>query len=93
MTGNQVLLTDSEYQLLHSISQSTGRPENELLHEALDLLKAQVDLEGRRALLRAARGMWRDRDDLPTLAELRSEMNRDFQVQAEGSGDDSRAIS
>jgi hypothetical protein len=83
MTGNQVLLTDSEYQLLHSMSQSTGRPENELLHEALDLLKAQVDLESRRALLRSARGMWRDRDDLPSLTDLRNEMNRDFPAPAE----------
>ena len=83
MTGNQVFLTDSDHQLLHSMSQSTGRPENELLHEALDLLKAQVDLEGRRALLRAARGMWRDRDDLPSLTDLRNEMNRDFQAPAE----------
>jgi hypothetical protein len=83
MTGNQILLTDSEYQLLHAMSQSTGRPENELLHEALDLLKAQVDLERRRSLLRAACGMWRDRDDLPSLAELRNEWNRDFQPRAE----------
>jgi len=36
-------------------------------------------LEGRRALLHAARGMWRDRDDLPSLEEWRIEMNRDFE--------------
>lgn len=82
MTGNQVFLTDSEYQLLHSIAQSTGRSQNELLHEALDLLKAQIDLEHRRELLRTARGMWRDRDDLPSLTELRNEMNRDFGATA-----------
>lgn len=34
-------------------------------------------LEDRRARLRAACGMWRDRDDLPNLMELRMELNRD----------------
>lgn len=78
MTGNQVFLTDSELQMLHAMSQSTGKTENELLHQALDLLKNQVDLESRRSLLLAARGMWQDRDDLPSLRDLRNEMNRDF---------------
>ena len=57
MTGSQVFLTDSELQMLHSMSQSTGKTENELLHEALDLLKVQVELESRQSLLRPARGM------------------------------------
>ncbi len=35
--------------------------------------------EDRSSLLQSARGMWRDRDDLPSLAELRLEMNRDFE--------------
>jgi flagellar biosynthesis/type III secretory pathway chaperone len=76
MTENQIILTDTECQLLHSMSQLTGKSERDLLQEALGLLKVQVDLEKRRALLQEARGMWRDRDDLPALSELRSEMNR-----------------
>lgn len=83
MTGSQVFLTDSELQMLHSMSQLTGKTENELLHEALDLLKVQVELESRQSLLRPARGMWRDRDDLPSLRDLRNEMNRDFRGTAE----------
>jgi hypothetical protein len=35
--------------------------------------------EDRRTLLQSARGMWQDRDDLPSVAELRIEMNRDFE--------------
>ncbi len=83
MTGNQVCLTDSELQMLQAMSQSTGKTENELLHQALDLLKDQVDLENRRTLLRAAQGMWHDRDDLPSLRDLRNEMNRDVPGMAE----------
>lgn len=80
MTTNPIALNPVESQLLHSMAQLTGRSENELLHEALDLLKAKVDLEKRRSLLRSARSMWRDRDDLPDLAELRSEMNRIYAI-------------
>jgi len=76
MTANQIHLTDAECQLLHSMAQLTGKPENELLHEALELLKVRVDLENRLYLLQKARGIWRDRDDLPALSELRNEMNR-----------------
>ncbi len=76
MTENLISLTDADCQLLHSMAQLTGKSENQLLHDALDLLKAQVGIEGRRSLLRKARGIWRDRDDLPTLPELRREMNR-----------------
>jgi hypothetical protein len=77
MNTNEICLTPVESQLLTSMAQLTGRSEGELLHEALDLLKAKVDLEKRRTLLRGARGMWKDRDDLPELADLRSEMNRE----------------
>jgi hypothetical protein len=76
MVENQIYLTDAECQLLRGMSQLTGKSENQLLQEALDLLWVQVDIERRRALLQEARGMWRDRDDLPALSELRGEMNR-----------------
>jgi predicted RNase H-like HicB family nuclease len=39
-----------------------------------------VDFEGRRSLLSTGRGIRRDRDDLPSLTELRIEMHRDFET-------------
>jgi hypothetical protein len=74
MTENSSFLTEADCLLLQSMSQLTGKTESELLHEALNLLKVRV--ENRRSLLQRARGIWRDRDDLPTLTELRSEMDR-----------------
>jgi hypothetical protein len=77
----QVTLTDDEGELLRSLSQCTGKTDDELIREALGLLKghkAQCEVPDRLALLRQARGIWRDRNDLPTLSELRDEMNRDF---------------
>jgi hypothetical protein len=74
MTENSSFLTEADCLLLQSMSQLTGKTEKELLHEALNLLKVRV--ENRRSLLQRARGIWRDRNDLPTLTELRSEMDR-----------------
>jgi len=74
MTENSSFLAEADCLLLQSMSQLTGKTEKELLHEALNLLKVRV--ENRRSLLQRARGIWRDRDDLPTLTELRSEMDR-----------------
>lgn len=82
MNETQIILTEHEGELLRSLARQTGKPERELVGEALELLVNQVssDREKRLAILRQARGMWKDRDDLPTLSELREEMNRDFSV-------------
>jgi hypothetical protein len=77
MAETLISLTAAECELLHSMSLQTGKTENELLHEALDLLKTRVTSESRRSLLQKARGIWKDREDLPALSELRSEMNRE----------------
>jgi hypothetical protein len=77
MPETLISLTTAECELLHSMSLQTGKTENELLHEALDLLKMRVTSENRRSLLQKGRGIWKDREDLPALSELRSEMNRE----------------
>jgi hypothetical protein len=76
MAISTITLTESEAERLRTLSESTGKTEEELLREALDLLTAQVAQQERRALLNQAMGIWKDRDDLPTLDELRSEMDR-----------------
>lgn len=76
MAISTVTLNESEAERLQTLSESTGKTEEELLREALDLLTAQVAHQERRALLNQAMGIWKDRDDLPSLDELRSEMDR-----------------
>jgi hypothetical protein len=77
MSETSISLTAAECELLHSMSLQTGKTENELLHEALDLLKTRANSENRRSLLQKARGIWKDREDLPALSELRNDMNRE----------------
>ncbi len=71
-----ISLTETENELLQTLSEHTGRTREELIHEGLELLRARFSKEQRRAVLQRAAGLWRDRDDLPTLEELRGEWDR-----------------
>ena len=76
MTTAQVTLTEEEMQALQALSQLKGKPQEELLHEAVEHFLARHQTEKRLAALRQARGIWKERDDLPDLADLRSEWDR-----------------
>ena len=67
-----VNLTEQEQTALETIVQHTGKTPDELVHEAVKQLIAQFEYEDRLSLLRQARGMWRDRTDLPVHADVRS---------------------
>ena len=61
----------------------TSKPRNgeavtpdQLVHDAVKQLIAQFQSEDHVSLLRQARGMWKDRTDLPSLADLRREWDR-----------------
>lgn len=72
----QITLTDSEKQALEVLSQLQGKEPEVLLQEAVRQMLKPYQQVTRLAALRQARGLWKDRDDLPTLEELRSEWNR-----------------
>lgn len=76
MLTTQISLTDAERDMLQVMSGQTGKSTEDLIHEGLGLLIARSSLLDRRAALQQARGIWRDRDDLPDLAELRAEWDR-----------------
>jgi hypothetical protein len=61
---------------LRDLSRRTGKPKEELLREALDLLTARLTSQERLVRLGRAKGIWKDREDLPELSDLREEMNR-----------------
>ncbi|MBP1468208.1 hypothetical protein EYB53_021030 [Candidatus Chloroploca sp. M-50] len=71
-----ITLTEQEETALQTIAQQTGKTPDELLREAVEQLLVQYQQTHRRALLQQARGMWRDRTDLPTLETLRREFDR-----------------
>ena len=69
-------LTEHEQKELEIMAQRTGKTPDELVHEAVKQLIAQFQYEDRLSLLRQARGMWKDRTDLPSLADVRREWDR-----------------
>jgi hypothetical protein len=69
-------LTTQEQTTLETMAQHTGKTPDELIHDAVKQLIAQFQSEDRLRLLQQARGMWKDRTDLPSVAELRGEWDR-----------------
>ena len=64
-------LIEQEQKVLETMAQRIGKTPDELVHDAVKQLIAQFQLEDRLSLLRQARGIWKDRTDLPSLTDLR----------------------
>ena len=76
MVRTQIYLTDDEQKGLRALSRKTGLSQSELIRQAVDsLLTTNHELD-RAALLRQARGLWQDRNDLPDFAAIRRELDR-----------------
>ncbi len=69
-------LTEQEQTALETMAQLTGKTEEEIVREAVKQLLVQFQYEDRLRLLQQARGMWKNRTDLPVLADLRRELDR-----------------
>lgn len=83
MTTAQVTLTDSQFDVLHTLSLKTGKSEDELVMEAVnkfidEIGRKELSETGRREAIKAAVGIWKDRDDLTDefFEQLRKESNR-----------------
>jgi len=76
MASASINLTDQEQAALLALARQTGKSEAELLHDAVQQLLSRCDPTKRREILSQARGIWRDRTDLPDLENLRQEFDR-----------------
>jgi len=76
MVRTQIYLTERERAALRRMAEESGRTQSELIREAVDRFITASRGGDRLALLREARGMWRDRGDLPDFESLRREMDR-----------------
>jgi predicted DNA-binding protein len=81
MTTTEINLTDSQANALHALARRTGKSEDDLLREAVDRFIGDVSEtatshQKRLESLRQAKGMWKDRQDLPDFEKLRREWDR-----------------
>ena len=76
MVRTQIYLTEREQQALRDLSRHTGRTQSDLIREAVDQLIARSGPVDRVSVLQQARGLWRDRADLPDFAAIRRELDR-----------------
>ena len=76
MATASIQLTDQESEALNTLAQQTGKTPDELLHEAVTRMLVQAQATTRLALLRQARGIWKDRQDIPDVRALRAEFDR-----------------
>ncbi|MEK6280470.1 MAG: CopG family transcriptional regulator [Acidobacteriota bacterium] len=75
MAEIEINLTEKQHRALRQISQLTGKTEDELVHDAVENLIRQGLPSGKPAMVQA-RGIWRDRNDLPDFKKLRRELDR-----------------
>ena len=76
MVRTQIYLTDHQRDELAAIAKTVGKKQSELIREAVDRLIDEQSHHRRKAVLREAAGMWKDREDLPDFRAIRSEWDR-----------------
>ena len=76
MVRTQIYLTDDENTAISRLSSDSGQGKSEVIRQAIDEFIERRDTTNRLRKLRAARGIWKDRADVPDVRRMRAEFDR-----------------
>lgn len=78
MIRTQIYLTEQEHSKLGVLSHDLGLSQSALIREAIDLfLQNKIEMnQERESILKKAKGLWKNRKDLPDFDNLRKEWDR-----------------
>ena len=76
MIRTQIYLTEAERAALAALSAATGKPQSEIIREAVDRTIAQSSKARREAVVERAAGLWKERCDLPDFVAEREQWDR-----------------
>ena len=71
MVRYSIYLTEKQRSALRDLARQTGQKQSELIRRAIDDFIDKFQSRDCRARLEQARGIWKDRDDLPDFRALR----------------------
>jgi len=78
MIRTQIYLTEQQRFALNKFSSKSGKKQSELIREAVDTLIVKLDQTNRQSVLERVAGIWKDREDLPNIDNLRRTWDRNF---------------
>ncbi len=76
LVRTQIYLTERQHDELTVLARTAGKKQSQLIREAVDRLIAEAGSSRRKAILRNAAGIWKNRTDLPDFAAIRTEWDR-----------------
>ncbi|MEX0927891.1 MAG: CopG family transcriptional regulator [Balneolales bacterium] len=76
MKRTQIYLTQKADEALKTIARRTGKTKSQLIREALDEMVYRYEGEDQHKAFEKAKGLWKDRNDLPDFKKIRQEMDR-----------------
>ena len=76
MTRTELTLSNEEAAAIRKIAGQTSRKEEDVIHFAISLLIGQDSNVSKLDKLRAAKGLWRGRTDVPDLRQMRAAFDR-----------------
>ena len=76
MRRTQIYLTETERTALQATARRLGQSQSEVIRAAVDRYLEQHQSKNRLEMLRQARGLWRNRCELPDFRAIRRELDR-----------------